>query len=97
MSVTNRPVGALDAQGRLIYDSVDDTAFRGEYDGSNNLIYKGFARPGTAEGSLAWQISKLAYDGSNNLVSIKWPQDTRAHATNDYEFSWTARAGYTYS
>ena len=95
-TLRNRPVGFKDAQGNLIPESFSDEAFRGEYTGTN-LIYKGFARPGSAEGSLVWQIAKLAYDGSNNLLSIKWPENANAHASNDYEFSWTDRATYTYS
>lgn len=92
----NRPFGRLDAQGRLIYDSVDDLAFRGEYTG-NNLIYKGFARPGAATSSAVWQIAKLAYDGAGNVLSITWPQDSFSKANNDYIFVWDNRATYTYS
>lgn len=92
----NRPVGKIDAQGRVIPGSFDDQSFRGDYTGTN-LIYKGFARPGSAEGSTVWQIAKMAYDGSNNLTSIKWPQDANAHPSNDYQFSWTDRATYTYA
>lgn len=91
-----RPFGRLDAQGRLIYDSVDDLAFQGEYSG-NNLIYKGFARPGTSTSAAAWQIAKLTYDGSGNVLTITWPQDSLNHASNDYVFVWTSRASYTYS
>lgn len=96
VTVKNRPMARKDAQGNVIPGSFDDQAFRGEYSGTN-LIYKGFARPGSAEASLVWQIAKMAYDGSNNLTSITWPQDINAHANNDYQFSWTDRATYTYS
>lgn len=92
----NRPLGRNDAQGNLIPGSFDDMSFRGEYSGTN-LIYKGFARPGAAEGDLVWQIAKMSYDGSNNLLTIKWPQNSSNHASNDYQFSWTDRATYTYS
>ena len=94
-TVQNRPMARLDSQGRVIPDSFGDMTFRGEYTGSN-LIYKGSARPGASEDSAVWQIAKLAYDGSNNLLSIKWPQANGA-ASNDYQFSWSGRAGYTYS
>ena len=70
--------------------------FRGEYTGTN-LIYKGYSRPGAAEGDLVWQIAKVAYDGSNNLLSIKWPQGDNGAPTSEFIFSWTARAGYTYA
>jgi hypothetical protein len=96
VTVKNRPIARRDAQGNIIPGSYDDESFRGEYSGSN-LIYKGFARPGSAEGDDVWQIAKLTYAGSNNLLSITWPQDANAHANNDYQFSWTDRATYTYS
>jgi len=92
----NYPYIKQDANGRDLQDSSGDMTFRGDYT-SNNLIYKGFAKPGSAEGSLVWQIAKLAYDGSNNILSIKWPQDANGAASSDYAFSWTGRAGYTYS
>lgn len=94
--VNYRPLNQLDAQGRVIGDSVDDEAFRGEYAG-NNLIYKGFARPGALEGANVWQIAFIAYDGSGNVLSITWPQNSAGIASNDYQFNWTGRAGYTYS
>jgi hypothetical protein len=95
MATNNRPVNLLDAQSRTIYDSVDYTEFRGQYTGTN-LIYAGFARPGANEGDLVWQISFLTYDGSNNLLSVKWPQLPSTNASNDFLFSWTLRATYTY-
>lgn len=91
-----RPAGKLDAQGRVIPGSFDDMSFRGDFTGTN-MIYKGFARPGAAEGDLVWQVAKMTYDGSNNLTSIKWPQDANGHANTEYAFSWTSRASYTYS
>ena len=93
----NRPLNLLDADRRPIYDSVDDLAFRGESDASNNLIYLGSARVGASVSSAVWKIAKLAYDGSNNLTSITWPQDASTFASNDYEFIWNDRASYTYS
>ena len=95
-TVKNRPMGRLDAQSRPIPSSFGDLAMQGEYSGTN-LIYLGLARPGSSTSSAVWQIRKLTYDGSNNLISITWPQDTASHASNDFQFSWTGRAGYTYS
>lgn len=91
-----RPIGRLDSQGRVIPDSYSDESFRGQYTG-DNLIYKGFARPGAAEGDLVWQLAFLTYDGSGNVLTIKWPQNSFGEASNDYIFSWTDRATYTYS
>ncbi len=79
----------------LIQDTYGDKSFRGEYDGSNNLIYAGFALPGSTEGVREWQIKKLAYTGTN-LTSVKWPE-LSSKASTSYSFSWTDRATYTYS
>ena len=92
----NHPIIKLDALGRPMEDSSDDLAFRGEYTGTN-LIYHAFARPGTLEGALAWQISFHTYDGSGNFLSTTWPQAPNGSASSEYQFSWTARASYTYS
>jgi YD repeat-containing protein len=96
-TVANRPMGRLDAQGRLIYDSVDDNAFQADYDGGTNLTYKGFARPGASTSAPVWQIAYLTYDGNGNVLTITWPQDPDGNASNDYEFVWADRASYTYS
>jgi hypothetical protein len=95
-AIQNRPIGKLDAQGRLNQDSFLDEAFRGDYTGTN-LIYKGFARPGSATSVAVWQIAKLAYDGANNLISITWPELTTGNVSSDYEFVWDNRASYTYA
>lgn len=98
--VGNRPFGRLDSGERLIYDSVDDLAFQGEYDMNNNLIYKGFARAGSDTADPVWQIAKLTYDGSNNLVTITWPESLIGYSignpSTDYEFIWDNRAALTY-
>ena len=96
-TLANRPVGYKDAQSNLIPDSFGDEAFQGIYDDNNNLIYKGFARPGASTSASVWQIAQLNYDDSNNLINIMWPQNTYGKASNDYEFGWTSYASYTYS
>jgi len=79
----------------LVQSTYGDRAFRAEYDGSNNLIYAGFALPGAADDEAVWQIKFLEYDGTN-LVSITWPElDGKANAS--YSFVWDDRATYTYS
>ena len=96
-NVDHRPAGMLDAFSRVIPESFVFQEFRGDYiGGTTNLLDAGFARPGSDEGTLVWQIFKCAYDASANLISIKWPQNTSGNASADFEFSWTARAGYTY-
>jgi len=72
-----------------------ERAFQGEYTGTN-LIYAGFAKPGTSTATNGWQISKLTYDGSNNLLTVTWPVNANGAVSTDYEFVWTARATYTF-
>ena len=96
MSRKTRPLVQVDANNRNITNSENWTTFRGDYTGTN-LIYAGFARVGAAEGDSVWQICKMAYDGSNNLTSIKWPQNASSIPSADFEFDWSARAGYTFS
>lgn len=96
MASNNRPINRLDSQGRAIYDSVDDLAFRGDYDVNNNLIFKGFAKVGGQEDDNVWNLSQIVYDGSNNPISILWPLDADGNESNDYIFSWTNRLGYIY-
>jgi len=84
-----------DNYNNVIQETYHDKSFRGEYDGSNNLIYAAVAIPGATDASRVWQLKKLNYTGTN-LVSIQWPQINGA-ASRDYSFSWTDRATYTFS
>ncbi len=97
INIANRPYVMTDSQLREIYDSVDYLARQLDYDGSNNLIYSGAARPGASTGAPKWQICKLTYDVSNNLTSITWPINSSGAVSSDFEFIWTSRAGYTYA
>ena len=98
MTTYNQTILKRDAQHNVIQDSFfSDMTFRGEYDGSNNLIYKGYSRPGASEDNLVWQICLLTYDGSNNVTSITWPENTFGAPVSEYYFSWTDRASYTYA
>jgi len=94
--IGNRPFGQLDAQGRVIPASFTAQSFRGDSTGTN-LIYEGYARPGSATSAAVWQIRKHAYDGSNNRTSTLWPQNTAGLANTDYQFIWDNRASLTYS
>ncbi len=101
----NRPLGLQDSNFFIDQNTFADEEFRGEYTGTN-LIYKGFARPGSPTDEPVWQIAFLTYDGMSNVLTIQWPlrkvdrfdsmsADTNA-ASNDYEFIWDDRANYTY-
>lgn len=96
-AIQNRPIALKDANFLPIYDSVDYLAFRGEYDGSSNLIYAGFSRPGFPTSNNVWQIFQLNYDVSNNLISILWPVTSQGVASNDYVFAWDSRGSYVYA
>lgn len=95
--VQNRPMGQLDAQGRVIPGSFDNQTKRAVYDVSNNITYLGLARPGTLTSAAAWLITHYTYDGSNNLLTQVYPQNTLGKAIADYEFIWDNVLTYTYS
>ncbi len=97
MSDTNRPLGQLDNNYRLDPDSFNEESFRGDYDGNNNLIYKGLAKPGSSTALDVWQIAKLTYDGNDNLLSITWPENANGVASSTYDFTWDDRVTYTYN
>lgn len=79
----------------IVQDTYGEKAFRGVYDGSNNLIYAGFAIIGSSVAEAVWQIKKLGYDGTN-LISVTWPQ-INGKASREYSFIWNDYASYTYS
>lgn len=72
MGIDNRPLGLQDSNYHVDPNIYSDEAFQGEYSGQN-LIYKGFGRPGASVNEAVWQIAFLTYDGSNNVLSIQWP------------------------
>jgi len=92
----NRPFkfGSKDRREFIVQDS--EVALRVEYDASSNPLYVGRAKVGTVEGDLKWQISFNTFVGTD-LTETTWPQNADGNASADYEFSWTARAGYTFS
>ena len=95
MSRKTRPLINVDANYRDLTESQVHLAFRGDYSGTS-LTYAGFARPGAQEGQLVWQIRFLTYDVSGNLTKVEWPLNSNGAPSNDYEFSWTDRATYSF-
>ncbi len=63
-----------------------------DYASGSNIIYEGYAAPGTAVTAAAWQIVKHTYDGSDNRLTTKF-----AGGTNDYNQVWDNRAALSYS
>lgn len=92
----NRPRALIDTDGRAIDHTYYDEEFRGDYLAGTNLIYKGFARPGSPTTEPVWQIAYMTYDANDNITSIQWPRNSAGAVSNDYEFIWDNRAAYTY-
>lgn len=92
----NRPKGLQDSGFAIDGTTFNDEAFQGDYLGGTNLIYKGFAKPGSSQTEKVWQIAKCTYDVNNNITAIQWPINATGAASNDYEFQWSLRASYTY-
>lgn len=88
------PVLKKDQEHNLIQDSYQERAFNGEY-ATSNLIYEGYAKPGTPTSAAAWQIAKHTYTGSNRTAT-QWPQ-IGGVGSSEYSFVWDNRASYTYS
>ncbi len=64
-------------------------AVRMDDDGAGTM-YVGKAVPGTSESGTFWQIKKVLTSGGS--LSILYPNGDAS-----YSFSWTGRAGYSYS
>ena len=74
------------------YDNLSESyIYRFDYDGSNNLLYKGRALPGSASSDAAWAIQKYTYTGGN-LTLIQW-----ANGDNALNKIWDNRAALSYA
>lgn len=59
----------MKSAGQNVYESlVDDFIYNYDYDGSDNIIYLGKARPSTANGTAGWMIAKFTYSGVNMVT-----------------------------
>lgn len=82
----------MNNQGKkLVISESEQYNFVGEYDGSDNLIYAGFALPGVLTSEPRWKIMKLNYTGTN-LVSTQ-----RADGNKKFDNVWDDRATLSYS
>jgi hypothetical protein len=83
----------MGAPGNLAWLSVDQFSQRISYTAGGLPEYIGecFPKNQHRTGEDVWRINKITYDGSDNALSILW-----AERTNKFQFSWDARAGYTY-
>jgi hypothetical protein len=65
---------------------------RFEYDVSQNLVYLGRARIGSAQAAAVWQIRKFTgYDVNGNPTALLW-----ADGDKNYDNVWDSRGGLTY-
>lgn len=68
-----------------------------ENDASCNLVYVGWAKPGSADADFAWVIVHLTNDAGGCLERLRYatlagdPADALS-----YDKQWTARGGYVY-
>lgn len=64
-----------------------------EYDGSNNPLYIGYAKPGTPTGATGWMIAKITYDASGNPTAVQYAFGS----AEAFQAIWDLRATYLYS
>lgn len=95
-NIVNRPVGKVDANVHLNQYSFNDAEFRGDNNATTNLVYLGWAKPGSPTSNGVWQIRKLTYDANGNVISIQWPLNASGAVSSDYEFIWDNRAALNF-
>lgn len=61
------------------------------YSGSN-VLYHGYAQPGTAEDEASWMIVTYIYDSSSNMTESNFADGSIA-----FDKIWKERASYEYS
>jgi len=59
---------------------------------TTNIVYIGWARPGTATSSAFWKICKLTYTATANAPNVYW-----ANGSDEFDKEWDNRATYTYN
>ena len=62
--------------------------------GQVTTIYKGWAAYGTAESADAWMIQRTVIDES---VELDVTDGLAGGVAGDFNYSWTGRAGHTYT
>ena len=55
-------------QRAILDTSNDEFIYNYDYDGSNNLIYLGKARPDSGNAEAKWMIAKFTYTGTNMIT-----------------------------
>lgn len=74
----------------IVQQNTDGLISNLDYDADNRLLYAGFARPGTEDADLAWQIQKLTWvDGK--LIKVRYANYA------EFNQSWDSRSSLVYS
>ena len=77
--------------GGTTIGGTDNMRTRLDYQGGNNVIYAGYAQPGSSESDPVWQIRRMTYDANDNLTNVDF-----ADGTASFDKIWNNRTGYTY-
>ena len=67
-------------------------AYRAAYDASGNVLYEGWADPGTASSAATWIIAKHTYDANNRITLTEWA----GTPTASFTATWDNRTTETY-
>lgn len=59
---------------------------------NGQVIYLGYAQPGTAKTAAAWQIRKITYDANGAMTDVEF-----AEGSNAFNKVWNSYATYSYS
>lgn len=62
-----------------------------DYQSGINVIYEGYAVPGSATSDAVWLIAKNTYDASNNLTAVQWV------GSADYNQIWDNRTSLIFA
>lgn len=92
----SRPRALRAPQGGLIPFTFQDLAYQGDLNGGSNLIYIGYARPGSLTSSAVWQIKKITYSGTTP-IAIQWPVGSDGAVSNDFDQVWNDRSSLVFA
>ena len=68
------PTVIEDGQGHTIDSVASQWKARFSKSGGANIVYSGYTRPGTAETSAGWLISKHTYDASGDIIQTNFAE-----------------------
>ncbi len=91
----NRPTALINTQGQYLPQSWRDEAYQGDLNGGSNLVYIGFAKPGSPTSAPVWKIFFITYS-NGSPISITWPIGADGGPSKDYVFIWDDRTTYTF-